>query len=187
MNLRAIFALLLVPMFCGACASTPPSVRIERMYEELRKDVGERKLGASSDIDWRERQAKRVARVHDMIDKGELSTGADFFHASVILVETDNEPDLLAALGTALHATELQEDRGFRVAAEATDKVRVKRGVPQKYGTQYMYEPVLKAWRLYPVDPATSDVERKAFGVEPLAELKAKEAVLNKITGGKPN
>lgn len=187
MKLRTIAALFLVPLLCGACASTPPSVRVERMYAELRQDIGERKLGSSSDREWVARQSKRITRVHEMLDKQELTTGIDHFYASVILVESDDEVDLLSALGTALHATELKEDRAFRVAAEATDKVRVKRGVPQKYGTQYMYEPVLKAWRLYPVDPATSDVERKAFGVEPLAELKAKEAVLNQVTGGKPN
>lgn len=187
MNLRTCCALAFSTLSFAACASTPASTRVERMYVELRTEVGERKLGSRADAEWHANQRSRVDHVFEMIDRGELTTGLDHFYASVILVETDDEKTLLTALGEALRATELKEDRAFRVAAEATDKVRVKRGVPQKYGTQYMYEPVLKAWRLYPVDPATSDVERKAFGVEPLAELQAKEAVLNQMTGNKPN
>lgn len=187
MKLRLSCTFVLATALCAACAGTPPSQRVERMYIELVSEVGDRKLGSPNDAEWRVRQESRVEHVLAMIEAGELTTALDHFHAAVILVESDDEKVLLTALGEALRATELKLDRAFRVAAEATDKVRVKRGVPQKYGTQYMYEPVLKAWRLYPVDPATSDVERKAFGVEPLAELVAKEAVLNQITGNKPN
>jgi hypothetical protein len=52
-------------------------------------------------------------------------------------------------------------------------------GVAQRYGTQYVYEPVLKGWRLYPIDPRTTDAERKAMGVPPLDELKKAEDLLN--------
>ena len=38
---------------------------------------------------------------------------------------------------------------------------------------------MLEKWRLYPVDPRTSDEERRAMGVAPLSELLARTEKLN--------
>ena len=51
--------------------------------------------------------------------------------------------------------------------------------VGDRYGTQFYYEEVLQKWRLYPVSGKTTDAERAAMGVAPLAELRAREDLLN--------
>ena len=185
-NPSSIVALLL-SVLASACASSPPSARIERMYAKLRAEVGDRKLGpAQDDIFW-VHQSKRLESVRELAKENALTTPRDHLYAAVILVETDSDADLVLSRDLGLAAAEKGEPKGFRVAAEATDKLCVKQGVPQRFGTQYVYEPVIRAWRLYPYDPNTTDVERQAMGIEPMAKLKEREAELNTLTGGKPN
>lgn len=178
---------LTLPLLLSGCESTSPSTRLTRMFAELHADVGERKLGQDEGDAWWRRQVERLEAVHEMLAKKQVTTALDHLYAAVILVETDSEEDLAHAHELGLRAAELGEAKGFRVAAEALDKLCIKRGLAQKYGTQYVYEPVLKAWRLYPVDPNTSDAERAAMGIEPIDALRAREAKLNEMTGGKPN
>jgi hypothetical protein len=186
MNPRDMLLLVgaLAPLVAG-CRTSTPSQRLEQLYGDVQVDVAEHDLG-SRDA-WMTRQHERIEEVRAMLEAHEIVSARDHLHAAVVLVETDSEIDLETSKLLALRAAELGEELGFRVAAEAIDKQLVKRGVPQKYGTQYVYEPVLRGWRLYPCDPSTSDAERHAMGVEALAELKAREKQLNEITGGKPN
>ena len=97
----------------------------------------------------------------------------------MILSTSGFEDDLVAAGACGLKAAELGEDRGFRVAAEAVDRRLMLAGRPQRYGTQYYYVEVIQKWRLYPVDPKTTDLERQAMGVETFEQLRAREAELN--------
>ncbi|MFO1011200.1 MAG: hypothetical protein U1F29_14140 [Planctomycetota bacterium] len=180
-------ALLALPLLLAACESTSPSTRLQRMYSELHAAVGERKLGQDEGDAWWRAQVDRLEATRKLVAEKQVTSARDHLYAAVILVETDAEEDLATAHELALRAAELGEPKGFRVAAEALDKLCIKRGLAQKYGTQFVYEPVIKAWRLYPVDPNTTDVERKAMGVETLAELKVRETKLNEATGGKPN
>ncbi len=53
------------------------------------------------------------------------------------------------------------------LAAAAHDRWLMRQGKPQKYGTQYVTEG--DRWRLWEVDPATTDQERKEWSVPPLA------------------
>lgn len=186
-TLLLVLAALLAPLPFSACSSAPPSQRLERLFDELEQELGERKLGSGDGEAWQVRQKERIAKVREMIAAHEVVSARDHLFAAVILTETDLDEDLATARELALKSAELGEPKGFRVAAEAVDKQLVKRGAPQKYGTQYLYEPVLRGWRLYPVDPATSDAERQAMGVEPLEQLRAREKQLNEITGGRPN
>ena len=184
-TLTILFAL---PLLFAAALSTgcaSPSSTLVQMYASLHEDVStphpdnhDRQMFAS-------RQESRIKKVHALLEQKKVVTPQDHLWAAVILVETDSMADLKTSYELALEAARLGEDRGFRVAAEAFDKQLLKQGMLQRYGTQYVWEPVLEAWRLYPLDPRTTDVERKAMGVEPLEELKKKEALLNaRVTKG---
>ncbi len=50
-------------------------------------------------------------------------------------------------------------------------------GKPQKFGTQLVE--VDGKWKVYDVDPATTDAERAEWGLPPLAEAHARAAELN--------
>lgn len=114
-----------------------------------------------------------------MIDRGELTTAKEQFQASVILVESNDPADWKLSEQLAQQAATGGEHLAPRVVAEAIDKQRVLARMPQRYGTQYEWVAVLAEWRLYPVDPATTDAERQAMGVPPLAEIYELEKKLN--------
>lgn len=166
-------------MLLAAAGCASPARQVHRMYLDLHEDVradatteeAERKLAA--------RQHERVLRVREICDSGPLEGAQPNLEAAVILVASDELGDLLLAEKLAIESARLGEDLGFRVAAEAVDKLRIKQGQPQRYGTQYAFEPALGRWRLYPCDPATTDAERRAMGVPSLAELEAGERELN--------
>jgi hypothetical protein len=161
----------------GACSS--PSTRIGRLYESLQSDVSGRVTGSIPDPKIAERHAARAAEVRKMVEQGELQTAKERFEAAVILVENDELDDLKLAEVLAQEAAIGGERLAPRVAAEAIDKQRVLAHQPQRYGTQYEWVPALGQWRLYVLDPSTTDSERQAVGVPPLAEIYEIEKKLN--------
>jgi hypothetical protein len=151
---------------------------ISGVYEEFRADIAKH-AGKPHDDDFVTRQNDRAIRVKKIMDADGLKDAEDHFEAALVLVEVDDIDVLKVSETLALKAADMGESRGFRVAAEAQDKQLVRMGMAQRYGTQYIYEPVLRGWRLYPYDARTTDEERKAMGVPPLAELIKGEDKLN--------
>jgi len=170
-------SLLFVLALAGSCSST--SSQVDRMYRGLHEDVRDRGADPRAARELAERNANRAAKIRRIAEAGELEGGPDHLKAAVILVETDDMENLELSLVLALKAVEFGEPLGRRVAAEAIDKQLVKTQQQQKYGTQYEWVPVLSAWRLYPLDPETTDAEREGMGVPRLSELLEGEARLN--------
>ena len=83
-----------------------------------------------------------------------------------------------AALGSRLAARAADMGRaGARwLAAAALDRSLMYAERPQKYGTNIVPDGV--GWRLWDVDPATTDAERLANDVPPLAEMEARAAAI---------
>jgi hypothetical protein len=156
---------------------------ISGIYSDFRSDI-QRHAGAPHDDAAIKRQNERAEKVKKLNDEGQLKSAQDYFEAALVLVETDDVDMLKLSEQLAMKSAELGDARARRVAAEAIDKQLVRLGLAQRYGTQYVYEPVLRGWRLYPYDVRTTDAERQAMGVPPLAELIQGEAKLNER--GKP-
>ena len=171
-------ALLLALAALAGCAT--PSSTLRGLAQDQHDDVVMPLRNSSDALALAQRAMIRADKVAQLIQEGKVETAADHFNAALVLVQCTRENDLLVAHEQALAAAELGEKRGFRVAAEAIDKLMVKRGMLQRYGTQFVWEPVLRAWRLYPLDPRTTDAERMAMGVPALEGLKRQEAELNK-------
>lgn len=170
--------LALSTLFFAACQA--PSTRLEKLAGEQRREAETEVRRADEALAKSERLKERADKVREILEKqGAELKALDELHAALVLVESDRPEDLEAAMMIALKAAENGENRGFRVAAEAQDRLLVKRGMAQRYGTQFVWEPVNRIWRLYPVDPRTTDAERKAMGVPVMSELKAREAKLN--------
>ena len=170
-------SLVLCAALLAACASS--SRRLDRMYAELASDHAAPIEDEEDHLALARRQEERLAAVRGLVEAGEVQGAERHFEAAMILVGSDDQADLELAERQALEAARLGDDRGFRVAAEAIDKQLVKQGLRQRFGTQYALEPASGRWRLYPLDPATSDAERAAMGVPPLVEIVAGEARLN--------
>lgn len=62
------------------------------------------------------------------------------------------------------------------LAAATLDRHRVFSGLPQKYGTQTVFDPTSNAMVIPPIEPATTDAERAAWDVEPLATFLQRHA-----------
>jgi hypothetical protein len=153
------------------------------IYFDFRADI-ERNKGVPHDAEAITRQNARAAKVTQLYEAGGLETAQDYFQAALVLVETDDIAVLKLSETLAMKSAEMGDEHAKRVAAEAIDKQLVRLGLPQRYGTQYIYEPILRGWRLYSYDPSTTDEQRAEMGVPPLTELIAGEAILNKR--GKP-
>jgi len=169
--------LLVLALLLGACAA--PRSPLERMYQDLREDDRAAFTDARGARELAERQRVRIAEVRALHARGEIAGAADHLHAAAILASSEQLEDLDLAEELALEAARLGEDRGFRVAAEAIDRRQVKLGMPQRFGTQYVWDVPTRTWKLFPVDPRTSDVERAAMGVPPMSALLEGERSLN--------
>ncbi|MDP1913350.1 hypothetical protein [Brevundimonas sp.] len=83
-----------------------------------------------------------------------------------------------AALGSRLasRAAELGCPGARWLSAAALDRSLMYAGLPQKYGTNIVPDGV--GYRLWDLDPETTDTERLANDVPPLAEMQARAAAI---------
>ncbi|MDI1443499.1 hypothetical protein [Polyangium sp. 6x1] len=119
----------------------------------------------------RERDRARRAQAESALDLLRERGGAsadDLFHAAWLFNHGDHPGDARRAHELAREAAE----RGFLparwLAAASYDRWCMYEGRPQKYGTQFV--PDGARHRLWDVDPTTTDAERAAWDVPPLAE-----------------
>jgi hypothetical protein len=172
-----ILALVLAGL--AACASNPTPRSLERLYFECQREHGPN-IDPERLVDLAERRAARVAQVHEILETNERLSSQESLYAAVILLDSERREDLDLAGELALDAAEAGDERGFALAAEAIDRSLMVRGLPQRYGTQYVYMPVTETWSLYTWDPKTSDAEREAMGVPTLAEALERAEILNR-------
>jgi len=113
--------------------------------------------------------ARRRARVVEIISAGGARTGDDYFAAALVYQHGDDLDDFAKARDYAAKAVELGNERGRWLAAAAWDRWLVNAGYPQRFGTQYMCSPdcELREW-----DESTTNEERARWNVPPLEEAK---------------
>ncbi|MBK7643067.1 MAG: hypothetical protein IPJ19_08445 [Planctomycetes bacterium] len=177
---RTTATLLLGVALAAFPGCSSPSRSLRGLAQDQHDDVMRAPRDSEDAKSIEARSVARAEKVRKLLTDQQECSAADHYNAALVLVQCTREEDLELAHEQALAAAEHGEPRGFRVAAEALDKLMVKRGMLQKYGTQFVWEPVLRAWQLYPVDPGTSDEERQVMGVPPLAEIQKQEAELNR-------
>jgi len=115
-----------------------------------------------------------------MVFTDRLQTGADCYHAAMILQHGDIAEDYLLAHELCVVAIVKGEDRARWLAAASEDRFLMNIGRPQRFGTQYRSEGVGGTVRLCEVEPGVTDELRSAMDVPSLKEAKAIEAELNK-------
>jgi hypothetical protein len=139
------------------------------MNAELRTifeaDQADRTSGMGPETSARDRERRR--RVLELLAAGEVVDGPDHFHAAMVFQHGASQEFYQRARELALRAVELGHRPGRWLAAAALDRLLVRRGQRQKYGTQY------RMWgeelMLVEVDPSTTDEERAEWDVPPLA------------------
>ncbi|HEU5227587.1 MAG TPA: hypothetical protein VFU49_07210 [Ktedonobacteraceae bacterium] len=123
----------------------------------------------------RERDAQRRQRVSELIAEGQLTASDDYFHAALIFQHGETPEDIWQAHELAQRSVELGATQSMGnnnspwLVTASLDRWLMYQGKPQKYGTQFV--PDGKRWRLWDIDPTTTDTERTANHVPPLQKL----------------
>ena len=122
----------------------------------------------------REHDEQRRQRTNELIAQGLLTTHDDYFHAALIFQHGTTLDEIwhaheLARRAAAMEATEATSTQMSNWLVAATlDRWLMYQGKAQKYGTQFV--PDGKRYRLWDVDPTTTDDERAANHVPSLQE-----------------
>jgi hypothetical protein len=164
-------------------AAAPPGKAPAEDNKELaqlyREDQDDRK---PADIDWsavQPRDRKREARVKELYTEDRLRTGADYYHAAMILQHAPTPEDYLLAHELCIVAIGKGEERAKWLAAASEDRFLMMIGRPQRFGTQYRADGPDGPMQLYKVGPGVTDELRRAFAVPSLKEAKARAVKMN--------
>lgn len=113
----------------------------------------------------RRAQATEVLRT---LRDGAGPSSLDLYHAAWLFNHGDDATEVWRAHVLAREAAERGHGPARWLAAAAYDRWCMFEGRAQKYGTQFV--PDGKGYRLWDVEPETTDEERRQWDVPPLAE-----------------
>lgn len=186
MKPRALIVALVIvtTSACVALANETP-VQDQTDNEELKRlfdeDQSDRRPEAGKPIDWSligPRDHEREQRVKELLANGALQTGADFFHAAMVLQHAIEPDDYLLCHDLCIIAIAKGEMRAKWLAAASMDRFLVSVGRLQRFGTQFGGNRPGMPPQLRPVDPQVSDELRREFNVPPLAKAKERETMM---------
>jgi hypothetical protein len=147
------------------------NTELQALYEQDQADrcVFFEQLDTEQLQQVRERDRARRQLVEELVRSEALQTGEDYFHAAMVFQHGETLDDYLRAHELAKRGAELGHPDCLWLTAAAYDRWLAHQGKPQKYGTQYTSRDD-EPYRLWDVDPTTTDEERAAWNVPPLAE-----------------
>jgi len=116
-----------------------------------------------------QRDRARRQRVEELVEREALQTAEDYFHAAMVFQHGETLDDFWRAHELARKGAELGHPNCLWLSAAAYDRWLMNQGKPQKYGTQYTSRDD-EPYQLWTVDPTTTDEERAAWNVPPLAK-----------------
>lgn len=158
---------------------------LKNLYEEDQGDRTEKLWEKDAEL-MQERDETRLRRVLELIEKGQLKTSADYFHAAMILQHGSETRHYELAHEFAKRAADegYVEQEGevdpLWLAAAARDRALMSQGKPQLYGTQFRTDSPGGLWYLYEMDPSVTDEERARFHVPPLAQARKRVEDMNR-------
>lgn len=168
---------LALALLCAAplLAAAQADNELKKLFEE---DQAERAPQPGQAIDWNAivlRDEARQQRVKALIAADSLQSGADYYHAAMVMQHSLEVDDHLLAHDLCVIAISKGEAKAKWLAAASLDRYLVGIGRPQRYGTQFFSNHPSRPPRLRPIDPSVPDSLRRELGVPTLAEAKAKE------------
>lgn len=167
-----------------ASAGVQNDEELARMFKE---DQSDRAPQDGKAIDWptvSKRDEARLARVKELYAAGRLRTGADYFHAAMVLQHAQVPEDFLLAHELCVVAIGKGEERAKWLAAASQDRYLMNIGRPQRFGTQYRSNGPGTDWYLYETDAGVTDELRKAYNVPPLDKARERVAEINRRMKG---
>lgn len=155
------------------------NAQLKKLFEEDQQACQHPPPDGSPDYKgFRERFKQRNAQAKAIIEANESLDGEDFFHACIMFIHGDCPEDFWQAYNYGLKSIELNHPTARKFTAAAYDRWLMYQGKSQKYGLQMVPDGI--RLRLWDVDPATTDEERKKWDVPPLKELQEMAVEANK-------
>jgi hypothetical protein len=140
--------------------------RLRELFEQDQADRAGGRLHPGADA----RDDRRRAEVEALLAAGAATSPEDCYHAAMVFQHGHRREHFRRAHERAARAAELGHRPARWLAAAAEDRWLMAAGQRQRYGTQYRSQG--DRWVLWPVDPATTDAERAAWDVPPLADAR---------------
>jgi len=157
--------------------------RIYKIFLSDQKDHGAVKIRTyNKEEDWKKltkRDKKRQKNILKILKNKKITfTCEDYFRAGIIFQHGTTIADSKKAILLANKGAEMGNDKAKWLFAAATDRLLLRQGKKQKFGTQYQKKN--NKWQLNPVDKKTTDRERAKYNVITLKEARAKAESWNK-------
>jgi len=157
--------------------------KIYKLFMEDQKDHSAAMIETyKTKADWDEltkRDKSRQDVALKILEENKSLTGEDYFRAAMLFQHGARVVDSKKAISLSKKGVLMGSDDAKWLYAAATDRLLVRQGKKQKFGTQYRKMEKGK-WFLLPVDPKTTDKERAEYNVVPLKQAKAKAEKWNK-------
>lgn len=177
----ASLAVLLLGAPVGSCIAASSNTELRRIEEA---DQADRAAG-SNKIDWNivgKRDTSRRARTLEILKAGDVRTADDYLNAALVFQhgEAIEDTELALALATTASRIDANNKDAKVLVAQATDRILVKLGKPQWYGTQFSKNKATGKWEMPPTDPGViSEGQREAMGIPSLDDTKAHLDAMN--------
>lgn len=165
----------------GAAAATATGSASEELAQIYEADQADRVRPAGEGIGLHEvgqRDRQRRARVQELYESDQLQTGADYYHAAMVLQHGREPNDYLLAHEFCMAALALGHERARWLSAATLDRFLKSIGRPQRFGTQYSSSVTDPRMRLYEVEEGVRDSLRHQLRVPALSEAMAREEVM---------
>jgi len=156
---------------------------IYKIFLEDQRDRSAVKLRAYyKKNDWEkliERDKKRQRAILQILRNKNLAlAGEDYFRAGIIFQHGTTLADFKRAISLAKKGAKMGSEKAKWLFAAATDRLLLRQGKKQKFGTQYQKKN--NKWQLSPVDKRTTDKERAKYNVLTLKQAHEKAKRWNK-------
>ncbi|UTH75749.1 hypothetical protein [Chromobacterium sp. IIBBL 290-4] len=150
----------------------------QTLYQQDQADRKQLKSQPSEKQDWpalRARDQQRRETMLQLLREAKLHSSADYFAAAMVFQHGDSADDYRLAFSLATLAQTLDDAKPETrwLTAASWDRLLLKLGKPQWYGTQFERDAAGKL-KLSPIDAAAvDDAERARLNVPPLAQAGA--------------
>ncbi len=144
--------------------------KLQKIFDDDQKDRHDPVIRNDGTLLTKNDKARKKI-VQDIIRKNKLLSAKDYYLAAMIFHHGSGIHDSIKAVNLSEKSHKLGYKKALAFYATCLDRLLIKRGKRQKFGTQYRKKDPQSKWKILPVDSRTTDEERKIYNIAPLKEL----------------